>query len=95
MANWNKLNNELDEVLESMTPEDWQEWYAKKQALKVAREAEYLLKSRICSARLTVQQLELGVTSDFTIVPKVLGLNNANFKITSLVVSEDSFAMAA
>jgi hypothetical protein len=26
MANWNKLNKELDSTLDSMTSEDWDEW---------------------------------------------------------------------
>jgi len=26
MANWDKLNKELDSTLDSMTPEDWNEW---------------------------------------------------------------------
>lgn len=26
MANWDKLNEELDSALDSMTPENWNEW---------------------------------------------------------------------
>jgi len=29
MANWDKLNKELDSTLNSMTPEDWIEWINK------------------------------------------------------------------
>jgi len=31
MANWDKLNEELDSTLNSMTPEDWNEWKNKPQ----------------------------------------------------------------
>lgn len=31
MANWDKLNKELDSALDSMTPEDWNEWKNKTQ----------------------------------------------------------------
>jgi hypothetical protein len=27
MANWEKLNKEFDEALDSMTKEDWKSWY--------------------------------------------------------------------
>lgn len=52
MANWNKLNKELDEVLNSMSSEDWQSWAKTREQKKVMRKCELLLKAKLQEEKL-------------------------------------------
>lgn len=51
MANWDKLNKQFDDLLDSMTIEDWQFW-ANNREQKKMRVSEMLLKAKLQEEKL-------------------------------------------
>jgi hypothetical protein len=47
MANWDKLNNEFDKVINNLTDSDWENWMKNRQQNKLMRRSEMILKAQI------------------------------------------------
>lgn len=47
MANWNKLNSELDNLLDNLSDEEWDNWMAKRAAQKSLRKKELMMMAKI------------------------------------------------
>jgi len=52
MANWNKLNEQFDSLLDSMSQEDWQSWAKNRGDKKLMRTSEMLLKAKLQEEKL-------------------------------------------
>lgn len=77
MAKWDKLNSELDAVLNSMTSEDWNSWATDREAKKIMRQLEMVLKRKMKEDSLilseikgTQTQIESGISSSNITEPK-------------------------
>ncbi|MEN9442825.1 MAG: hypothetical protein RLZ33_2902 [Bacteroidota bacterium] len=77
MAKWDKLNSELDAVLNSMTSEDWDSWASEREAKKNMRQFEMMLKRKIKEDSLILSeikgaqsQVETGISSSNISQPK-------------------------
>ena len=90
MANWEKLDKELDEVLTKMSLEDWKDWDSKREAIKVAREMDLLLKSKLFSAKMNAEKYREEIS-----IPQMNIRVLMSIKLITTLRSEDSFAMAA
>ena len=58
MAKWDKLNSELDTVLNSMTSEDWYVWSSNREAKKVMRQFEMILKRKMKEESLLLSEIK-------------------------------------
>jgi len=47
MANWEKLNAEFDAAVDSMMPEDWQEWEVNRAKKRKARKCKMQAKAKL------------------------------------------------
>lgn len=54
MANWGKLNKEFDTLLDNLTDEDWNNWFAKREANKSMRKFEMQLKAKIQAEKISL-----------------------------------------
>lgn len=61
MANWEKLNKEFDEALDSMTKEDWKSWYERFKQKQINQNR--MKSERIKAIILLVLVILLSVTS--------------------------------
>jgi hypothetical protein len=56
MANWDKLNEEFDALIEGTSKEDWERWDANRVAKREFRKETILLKAEIRGRLLSSQQ---------------------------------------
>ena len=54
MANWDKLNKEFSDLMDSFTDSDWENWERNRRARKALRRMELLLKAKIQSEKLNI-----------------------------------------
>jgi hypothetical protein len=98
MAKWDKLNSELDTVLNSMTSDDWDSWASNREAKKIMRQFEMMLKRKMKEDRLILSeikgiqtQIETGFSSsDISQLIKVFGLSGE-----LCLADNTSYALAA
>lgn len=55
MANWEKLNKRFDEVLDSLTQEDWQKWDSQKEANTQQRRKELITNGQVQEKKIFVK----------------------------------------
>jgi hypothetical protein len=58
MANWEKLNTELDSILDSMSPVDWTEWSYNRESKKRMRQYELFLKRKMKEESLFLSEIK-------------------------------------
>jgi hypothetical protein len=58
MANWEKLNTELDSILDSMSPVDWTEWSSNRESKKRMRQYELFLKRKMKEESLFLSEIK-------------------------------------
>ena len=59
MANWEKLNEEMDNLLDSFQDSDWENWDSNRIARKSMRRLELKLKAKIIEEKLKLTALSL------------------------------------
>lgn len=83
MANWNKLNKQFDDILDSMSSEDWQSWAKSRDQKKAMRTCEMLLKAKLQEEKLLlsnsngkniISQNDLISAQDFIGVSLITGI---------------------
>lgn len=52
MANWDKLNKEFSNLMDSFTDSDWENWESNRVARKALRRMELLMKAKIQTEKL-------------------------------------------
>jgi hypothetical protein len=65
MANWDKLNKEFSNLMDSFTDSDWENWERNRSARKALRRMELLMKAKIQS-----EKLKLALFSGFVSPPQ-------------------------
>jgi hypothetical protein len=53
MANWDKLNEEFDAILNNISDEEWNDWYNNIEAQKDMYKMQMLLESKMQSEKIT------------------------------------------
>jgi hypothetical protein len=95
MANWNKLNEQFDNLLDSMSQEDWQSWADNREAKKVMRNYEMLLKAKLQEEKLLLSS-STGINIIFQIgLTSTNECNNVLFVTSNICSGNVTYAMAA
>ena len=58
MANWNKLNKQFNDLIESMSTEDWESWAANKANRKAMRNSQMGLKAKLQEEKILISNLK-------------------------------------
>jgi hypothetical protein len=98
MANWDKLNSELDSVLDSMTSEDWSSWYSNRESQKRMRQYEMVLKRRMKEESILLSEIKGSQSHSENINSLQFGINMLiPCNLNDLVNTADntSYALAA
>jgi len=52
MANWNKLNTEFENLINSLTDADWDKWESEREQKRVQRKMEMLERAKVHEAKI-------------------------------------------
>lgn len=96
MANWDKLNEEFDQLIDNMSVEDWMVWAANKESRKAMRRLEMELKAKLQMEKIFLSNRVGNQLFDNMVV--CVDLSN-NFTIdvphTHANAGENNYALAA
>ena len=70
MANWEKLNKEFDEALDSMTSEDWKSWY------------ERFKQKQINQNKMTAVEIK----NDISVKSRLVGMTDEQLKVIDFII---------
>jgi hypothetical protein len=98
MANWEKLNNEFDKVINNLTDSDWDNWMKNRQQNKLMRRSEMILKAQIQAKKIFFDSQQGNkIVEDLLKQSSTNLLSADDFVISGLdcLGEENSYAMAA
>ncbi len=96
MANWEKLNSELDSILESMSPADWIEWSSNREAKKRMRQFELFLKRKMKEESLYLSEIKGGQINSYSLKDIFESISVITLNENSPTSSDNtSYALAA
>jgi hypothetical protein len=91
MANWDKLNSEMDSALESMTSEDWSLWLLNRESKKRMRQYELIMKRKIKEESILLSNIK-GSQSQFE---NICTQKGSNILDSNDLTDNSSYALAA
>lgn len=99
MADWNKLNEEFDQVFNSLQESDWEQWDSERASRKEMRRLELLLKAKIQEGKIKFSQLSAELYETFyqsTFISAENITTSSYLNHSPIQVSgEDNYALAA
>ena len=96
MANWEKLNQKFDQVLDSMTDADWDNWAKDREMKRQMRKQKMILKARLQQEKIALAKSN----GDILLRSKVYSVesssvNSQDFSVSNGIAGEYNYAFAA
>ncbi|MFD1258705.1 hypothetical protein ACFQ3S_18000 [Mucilaginibacter terrae] len=98
MANWEKLNNELGVLLNTLSDQDWKSWMEKKAVKKAMRRELFELTAKIHNAQLALnikeglsQELDISTTTRTT--KSKINFDHSTMQMIKKIYIEDVFIL--
>lgn len=98
MANWEKLNQEFDQVFNSLQDLDWEQWNSVRASSKEMRRLELLLKAKIQEEKIKFAQLSSNLNEIINQSAYVSEQNITTSCVSNIpveVAGENNYALAA